>query len=80
MVGAGVSYRFGAPSTYTSSSEFKGKVVALANHNHSLEAELKSSRAREKSMESDIAELKAELSEMKKLLNTKKIRKVSLKK
>lgn len=79
MVGAGVSYRFGAPSTYTSSSEFKNKVVALANHNHSLEAELKSSRAREKSMESDIAELKAQLKELKGLLNTKKTRKVSAK-
>lgn len=79
MVGAGVSYRFGAPSTYPSSSEFKNKVVALANHNHSLEAELKSSRAREKSMESDIAELKAQLKELKGLLNTKKTRKVSAK-
>lgn len=79
MVGAGVSYRFGAPSTYSSSSEFKSKVVALANHNHSLEAELKSSRAREKSMESDIAELKAQLKELKGLLKTKKTRKLSAK-
>lgn len=49
MMNAGVSYRFGAPSSYNSmtNSELKGKVLALSTQNDALQAQLESARIRE---------------------------------
>ena len=81
MFNAGVSYRFGAPSTYGSptTSQLSAKVVALSNQNLALEAQLESSRSREENMakkvarsQEDLEALRAEIEQMKKLLGLDK--------
>lgn len=81
MFNAGVSYRFGAPSTYGSptTSQLSAKVVALSNQNLALEAQLESSRSREENMakkvarsQEDLEALRAEIERMKKLLGLDK--------
>lgn len=84
MFNAGVSYRFGAPSTYGSptTSQLSAKVVALSNQNLALEAQLESSRSREENMakkvarsQEDLEALRAEIEQMKKLLGLDKKKK-----
>lgn len=84
MFNAGVSYRFGAPSTYGSptTSQLSAKIVALSNQNLALEAQLESSRSREENMakkvarsQEDLEALRAEIEQMKKLLGLDKKKK-----
>lgn len=81
MVNAGLSYRFGAPSTYgtTTQSELTQKVVMLTNQNLTLEAQLESARLREQSMadrvkksREELDALKAEIELMKEVLGIQK--------
>lgn len=68
MVNAGIAYRFGAPSSYNSmsTSALKSKVVALSDHNRSLEMQLKSAQIREQSMAERVAKSQQELEDLKK--------------
>lgn len=80
MVNAGMSYRFGAPSSYNSmtNSELKGKVLALSTQNDALVAQLESARIREDSMrqrvqasQDALEDLKMEIELLKKAIGLK---------
>ena len=68
MVNAGIAYRFGAPSSYNSmsTSALKSKVVALSDHNRSLEMQLRSAQIREQSMAEKVSKSQKELEDLKK--------------
>lgn len=68
MVNAGIAYRFGAPASYNSmsTSALKSKVVALSDHNRSLEMQLRSAQLREQSMAERVTQSQKELEDLKK--------------
>ena len=68
MVNAGIAYRFGAPASYDSmsTSALKSKVVALSDHNRSLEMQLRSAQLREQSMAERVTQSQKELEDLKK--------------
>ncbi|MBM6929408.1 YadA-like family protein [Parasutterella secunda] len=67
MVNAGIAYRFGAPASYDSmsTSALKSKVVALSDHNRSLEMQLRSAQLREQSMAERVTQSQKELEDLK---------------